>query len=40
MGTKTFMCMVKHIPEYWDKQNVTQIKHTGFHLQMPRHNSL
>ena len=34
-GYKNFFVYGKAYPEYWDKQNVTQIKHTGFHLQMP-----
>ena len=34
-GYKNFYVYGKAYPEYWDKQNVTQIKHTGFHLQMP-----
>ena len=34
-GYKNFYVYGKAYKEYWDKQNVTQIKHTGFHLQMP-----
>ena len=34
-GYKNFTVYGSAYPEYWDKQNVTQIKHTGFHLQMP-----
>tara|TARA_B100000902_G_scaffold359604_1_gene375573 strand:- start:23085 stop:24011 length:927 start_codon:yes stop_codon:yes gene_type:complete len=34
-GYKNFYVYGKAYPEYWDKQDITQIKHTGFHLQMP-----
>ena len=34
-GYKNFYVYGKAYPEYWDKQDVVQIKHTGFHLQMP-----
>ena len=34
-GYKNFYVYGKAYPEYWDNQDVTQINHTGFHLQMP-----
>jgi D-arabinose 1-dehydrogenase-like Zn-dependent alcohol dehydrogenase len=34
-GYTNFIVYGKAYPEYWDKQDVTQMKHTGFHLEMP-----
>ena len=34
-GYKNFTVYGSAYPEYWDNQEVTQIKHSGFHLQMP-----
>ena len=34
-GYKNFYVYGKAYPEYWEKQDVVRMTHTGFHLQMP-----